>query len=266
MKLVNGAESGSGRSATRSGRIAEGVPLSKLIKREIAEIPELVMLSQPRSLSAERFRRLKTTLVHQFGDELQVIVVTSGAPAEGKSTVALNLALAFGAEIDEKTLLIDADLRRPSIGGLLQPAPKLGLREVLSKLAPLEHAVLELKNSPLEILPAGAKTEDPLELLTGQEASTMISGLRERYRWIVLDSPPIVPFTDADALGALSDGILMIARARTTHESLYQQAISAVTSTRILGAVFNDSPRSLADAGKYYDRYYSAYYDRDRKL
>lgn len=265
MELVDGADGDPNRVVSRSGRIAEGVPLSRLIKSEISEIPELVMLSQPRSLSAERFRRLKTTLVNRFGAELQVIVVTSGAPGEGKSTIALNLALALGAELDDKTLLIDADLRRPSIGALLQPAPKLGLREVLTKLAPLEHAVLELKNSALEILPAGSKTEAPLELLTAQEARSLISGLRERYRWIIIDTPPIVPFTDADALGALSDGILMVVRARSTPESVYQQAVSAVTSTRILGAVLNDSPRSLSDSGAYYDRYYRAYFDREHK-
>jgi capsular exopolysaccharide synthesis family protein len=239
--------------------VTVGVPLAKLIKRKIIESPEVVMLARTRSVGAERFRRLKTILVNQYRDEAQVIVVTSGAPEEGKSTVAINLALAFAAEGTEKTLLLDADLRRPSIRRWVHPKPQLGLGEILARRMPLDHAVLSLTNSPLEVLPAGGSVSNPMELLATEDAKTLFSTLRERYRRIIVDTPPIVPFSDADAIGALGDGILMVVRAETTPTSLYQQALGAVTSTRILGTVFNGTVRTLADSTRYYDGYYERY-------
>ena len=119
MKNVTRIHGGPGRGQGRvgdrksnlsDGKLTEGVPLAKLVKREMVHKAELVMLSQPRSIFAERFRRLKTSIAHQFGDAARVIVVTSGAPGEGKSTIAVNLALAFAAEGGEKTLLVDAGI------------------------------------------------------------------------------------------------------------------------------------------------------------
>ena len=125
----------------------------------------------------------------------------------------------------------------------VHPKPQLGLGEILSRRMPLDHAVLSLTNSPLEVLPAGGSVSNPMELLATEDAKTLFSTLRERYRRIIVDTPPIVPFSDADAIGALGDGILMVVRAETTPTSLYQQALGAVTSTRILGTVFNGTVR-----------------------
>ena len=100
-----------------AGPVAEGVPLAKLIKRKLVARPELVMVSNKRSIWAERFHRLRTILVNREkeNDQTQVIVVTSAAPEDGKSMISMNLALAFAADKDERTLIIDADLRRPTI-------------------------------------------------------------------------------------------------------------------------------------------------------
>jgi len=253
--------------AIRSNRekMAEGVPLAMIIKREMKVFPELVMLSQPRSVYAERFRRLKTNLVHHYGDDAKVIVVTSGIPGEGKSTVSMNLALAFATEESPRTLLIDGDLRRPSIGPKLNPPPQLGLTEVLDKRATLVHAILQLSNAPLHVLPAGSKAGDPHQFLTSPEVKDLFLELRERYDRIIVDTPPIIPFTDADSLGALSDGVILVARAGTTPKSAYAQEVAAVTSTKILGTVLNSSSGGLAGGKPYYDDYYHSYYDEDRK-
>ncbi len=256
---------GDRKGNTPGGKLTEGVPLAKLVKREMIAHPELVMLSQPRSIFAERFRRLKTSIAHQFGDAARVIVVTSGAPGEGKSTVAANLALAFAADGGDKTLLIDGDFRRPTVGRWLHPAPQLGFAEVLAKRTGLDHAILSLTNSTLEVLPAGDCPRDPLELIASQTARAMLAELRRNYARIVIDTPPVVPFTDADAMGAMADGVLMVVRAGATPKSVYRQALSSITSTRILGSVFNDAPHSLADGGRYYDKYYTAYYDKKRE-
>ena len=253
-------------SSGDSARVAEGVPLAKLIKRKLLPRPELVMLSEKRSVWAERFHRLRTVLVNseQQDEPTQVIVVTSAAPEEGKSMISMNLALSFAADKNERTLLIDADLRRPTIAGWLQPAPQLGLGEVLTELAALDHAVLNLENSPLKVLPAGRPVQQPAELLAADTTRELLQTLRARYDRIIIDTPPIVPFTDADLIGGLSDGVIIVTRAGRTAISSYEQAVEAVTSTRILGTVLNDVGFSLADTDRYFGKYADGYYDGER--
>jgi capsular exopolysaccharide synthesis family protein len=244
-------------------KIAEGVPLAMLYKREFKKSPDLVMLANPRSIPAERFRRLKTRIIHEF--DARVIVVTSGIPGEGKSTVAINLALAFASEGVEKTLLIDADLRRPSIGPRLDPSPQLGLAEVLDDEAELNHAVLHIKDTSLDVLPAGESSRtDPAQLLASDVARRLFDGFREAYDRVVIDSPPIIPFTDADVVGKLSDGVLLVTRSGMTPKSAYPQLISSVTSTRILGTVLNGATATQVGGRSAYDKYYDSYYEKQR--
>jgi capsular exopolysaccharide synthesis family protein len=194
-----------------------------------------------------------------------MIIVTSAIPGEGKSTVATNLALAFGAEAGGKALLVDADMRRPTIDTWLQPAPALGLSEVLAQRAKLDHALLSLEQSALMVLPAGSSPDDPLTLLESEMSKELFSELRRRFDWIVVDTPPIVPFSDADAVGGLSDGILMVVRKETTPASLYLEGIAAATSTQVLGVVFNDVTRGLTVSSSYYSEYYSSYAREPKK-
>ena len=256
-------------SAARPAPVAQGVPLSQLIKRELVPAPEVVMFSDPQSIHAERFRRLKTTLVHQ-GDEVNVVVVSSGAPGEGKSTVSINLALAYAAEADERTLLVDADLRHPALSKYFKPKPQIGLSHVLSGQAGEDHAILRLGQPPLEFLPAGEMTKDPLNLLSTSAMKQLIKRLRERYDHIIIDAPPLVPFTDADEIGSHSDGLILVVRAGVTPVSVVEQTIASITSAPVIGMVLNDlRPGSLADWGKsrggHYDKYYASYYEERRK-
>jgi capsular exopolysaccharide synthesis family protein len=241
-------------------QLTAGVPLAKVITRKLSGIPEIVMVSMPRSAAAERFRRLKTSLINQSEGTPQVIVVTSPGQGEGKSLVATNLALAFAADRRGEVLLIDADLRRPSIGEWLSPAPKLGFSELAQQLAEIDHAVLSLEGTPLKVLPAGAPARDPAEMLASDPTKALLASLRDRYKTIIIDTPPIVPFTDADVIGSLSDGLLMLARSSVTQKSSFQRALSLVTSTRILGTVLNATVFNLADwntpQAAEYDQYY----------
>jgi capsular exopolysaccharide synthesis family protein len=251
--------------AEQNEKITAGVPLVKLIKRKIVKAPEVVMLNQAHSLAAERFRRLKTTLLNEQGDSIQVIVVTSSGPGEGKSLISTNLAMAFAADKQGEVLLIDADMRRPSIGRLLDPPPKLGLTEILRGQTELDHAILELENSPLKVLPSGTPVRNPVDLLSSARAQSMFVTLRQRYRRVIVDTAPVVPFTDADVIGANSDGVLLVARSGHTQQSLFARAISSITSTKIVGTVLNDVTYSLADRGTYDYDYYHEYYDKKRK-
>src|SRR5580765_2400192 len=246
-------------------KVAAGIPLGKLIPRELTITPEVIMVNSPRSPGAERFRRLKTILLHDPQDEPQVIVVTSALPSEGKSLVALNLALAFAADRDGDVLLVAADIRRPGIDRWLHPAPKIGLEEVLSGEAEVDHGLLEIAAHHMTLLPAGEPPRDPVPLLSGASARSLVATLRKRFKRIIIDTPPIVPFTDADIVGAMADGVLIVARSRATPLALLEQAIASITSTRVLGIVLNDATANLADRRKNYDGYYSAYYGREAK-
>ncbi len=249
-------------TAAPEGKLAAGVPLSRIVPRQLLEGPEVVMSGPARSVAAEKFRRLKTLLENDEAGSPQVIVVTSATPREGKSLVALNLALAFASDQKGETLLVDADLRRPTVDHWLIPAPSLGLSEVLTGKVDLEHAVIRLKDVSLCVLPGGHPPQDPVDLLSSEYFRTLAAALRGQYRRVIVDTPPIVPFTDADVVGRLADGLVLVVRSGQTPKPLYQQAVSMVTSTRILGVVLNDVSFNLADRDRYYGRYYGHYYGK----
>lgn len=247
------------------GKLVEGVSLARLLVREFRKAPEIVMLDDSRSPAAERFRRLRSLLHHDQEGSPQVILVTSALPGEGKSTIAVNLALAFAIDDRGDVLLLDADTRRPTVGGWFDPPPALGLREVVEHNVGLDHAILEVKRTKLKVLPAGAPASDPVQMLASEAVAKVFVTLRERFARIIVDSPPIVPFTDADVIGAQCDGALVVARSGLTLRPALQQALSSVTTTRLLGIVLNDVQFSLADRHRNYTSYYQSYYDAEKK-
>lgn len=252
------------REAEPRGEAAKpvaGVPLGRIVPRRLVPPPGLVLLEKERSVAAERFRRLKAILAHDRGSAPQVVVVTSANAGEGKSLVAANLALAFAQDTRGGTLLVDADLRRPARMDWLSPEPALGLSDlVLEGLEP-DHAIVELTNAPLHVLPAGRAVDDPVSLFGSPVLATTMTRLRERYWRIVLDTPPVLLFAESDVIAAHADGVLLVARAGRTTVRAYHEALQAITSAPVLGAVLNDVEENLADwsqASPYvaYDEYY----------
>ena len=241
-------------------KLTAGVPLAKVIPRKLEAVPELVMLTDKRSMAAEEFRRLKTMLEKEGDDSPQAIVVTSSAPDEGKSTVSANLALAFAVEKLGEVLLVDADLRRPSIHNWLSPAPQLGVSDILEGRTELDHAVLSLENSPLKILPAGTVPREPADLISAEADKELFANLRRQFQRIIVDTPPVIPFSDADIIGSLCDGSVLVARSGQTEKAAFQQAQSLMTSSRILGVVLNDTEFAWADWNRRSRKYYNAYY------
>lgn len=244
--------------------VAQGVPMSKFVKRSLKRTPEMVMIRQDRTVAAEKFRRLRTLIKGR--EDQRIIVVTSAAPSEGKSTVALNVALGLASDSANRTLLLDADLRRPTVARWIKPAPSIGFTECLVGSATLEHALVTLEDSPLHVLPAGSSEQDPIELLATEKCRDFIEELRERYDHVIIDTPPVVPFTDADTLATYADGVLLVVRAGTTLRRTFEAATRAVSGAPILGAVLNDFAPNLADGVRDYDNYYyDEYYSRDRR-
>jgi len=255
----------SARQRHASGKIAEGVPLARLIPRKFRQAPEIVMLDGTRSPAAERFRRLRTLIHHDENGSPQVILVTSALPGEGKSTIAINLALAFALDDRGEVLLLDADTRRPTVGRWFEPAPSLGLCEVVEGNVGLDHAILDVKKTRLKVLPAGEPASDPVRMLSSEAIGKLFATLRERFTRIIVDSPPIVPFTDADVIGAQCDVAIVVARSGLTPRPALEQALSSVTTTRLLGIVLNDVQFSLADRHRHHESYYQRYYETGGK-
>jgi capsular exopolysaccharide synthesis family protein len=237
------------------------VPMARLIPREFIKAPEIVMLADSRLPAAECFRRLRSLIQHDPNGSPQVLLVTSALPGEGKSTIAMNLALAFAVDEGKDVLIIDADTRRPTVGRWLEPAPALGLREVVENNVGLDHAILDVKKTRLKVLPAGEPASDPVRLLSSLEIAKLFVTLRKRFTRIIVDTPPIVPFTDADVIGAQCDGAIVVARSGLTPQPALQQALSSLTTTRLLGIVLNDVRFSLADRHRHYESYYRRYYE-----
>lgn len=248
--------------------ITAGVPMARIVPRVLARSPELVVAVQPRSFATERFRRLRSVLSNPPQDAPRVITLASAVPGEGKSVVAMNLALAFASDDRSETpLLVDADLRRPSVERWLSPQPKLGLSDLLLGRAPLDHVILCLKDSSLEVLPSGEIPADPAGLLASDKARELMTELRARYSRIILDTPPVVPFADAAAIGRHSDGFVLVVRYGVTPVSAMQRATELLTgSAPVLGIVLNDVEENLADRGAYRaSRYYESYYSKERQ-
>jgi receptor protein-tyrosine kinase len=233
-----------------------GVPLGCGIPRRFKDDAHLVLLRRTASPVAERYRRLRLRLEQDCADAPgppQMIVVTSAIPGEGKTTTATNLALAFAEDQERRTLLIDADLRRPTASRFITPEPKFGLSEVLSGEATLDHALIELTDSKLWVLPSGAPRETPLELQQGDFLGSLMVELRRLFDRIVIDAPPTVPFTDAALLAAHADAALLVVRAGTTTKPLIRRARESLAGTNLLGVVLNEVEFTVVD--RYYYRY-----------
>ena len=269
-----GSFSGEGSSSPKPGKSGDtrvplvvGVPLGGIIPRGFIEDPHIVLANAPGSPIAERYRRLRLTLSRPNSDGAapQVVVVTSAVPEEGKTTTAINLALAFAEDRDRRTLLIDADLRRPSVTKYVAPAPTLGLSEILSGDATLDHVLVEMKASHLTLLPAGAPLRNPLELLRSDYLASVFAELRRRFDSIIVDTPPTVPFTDAAVLTSVADGALLVVRAGKTTGSLIDRACASLSQGTLLGVVLNDVAFTAVDRYYYqYDDYDPGYYaERD---
>jgi capsular exopolysaccharide synthesis family protein len=235
--------------------LVAGVPLGAIIPRKFTDDPHLVLVNRPGSPIAERYRRLRLKLDQPGPDGAprQIVLVTSAVPEEGKTTTTANLALAFAEDHDRSTLLIDADLRRPSVSRYLTPPTKLGLADVLSGDVSLEHALVEIKSAHLSILPAGTPTSNPLQLLQSDFLGGIFAELRRRFDRIVIDTPPTVPFTDAAVLSAVSDGCLLVIRAGKTTGTLINRARASLAHSTLLGVVLNDVAFTPVD--RYYYHY-----------
>lgn len=218
----------------------------------------LIVEDNPKSIEAESYRTLRTNIEYSsVNSEIKCILVTSANPQEGKSTVAGNLALSF-AQNGKKVIIIDCDLRKPSIHKKFNISNLCGFTEVMIGKESLENVIQEYKPN-VYILPSGKIPPNPSEMVSSAAMNNLLEVLKEEYDIIILDSPPIEAFTDGQILSTKADGTILVVQAGESKVESVKGAKNLLNrvGANIIGIVMN---RVNNDKKKY-----SYYYDTDEK-
>src|ERR1700728_731432 len=251
---------------SRSAR--EGPTAKRLVIATSKEAVELITQVRRQSQMAESYRALRTSLLlSNLGAPPKVIMVTSALPQEGKTTTSINCAVVL-AQKGIRVLLIDADLRRPSIHKTLGMGPRSGLSNVLTGSATLQTAITRSSILPnLDVLPAGTPPPNPAELLASTNMREVLIQLREQYDHIVIDTPPSLSVTDAVVLSPRADAIVLVIRSgQTTKQALRRSRdILMQVNAKVSGVLLNAVDLSSPDYYYYYEYQgkYARYYRDD---
>jgi len=231
----------------------------------------LVICTQPGSTTAEQFRKLRTRILGLgVDDPLKTIMVTSATETEGKTLVAANLAAAISFELNINALLVDTDLRNPSVGEMFGFKHTRGLSDYLTGQENIANFFIKTGIDRLSIIPGGSGRENPSELLGSTKMENLVNELKSRYadRYIIFDSSPLLVTTEPGVLTRMVDGIIIVVRAGVTPRETIQQALSQLDSEKIMGVVLNDLEfKSGALNSRYFgsSSYYYRYHREHRE-
>jgi non-specific protein-tyrosine kinase len=220
----------------------------------------LVTVNQPRSPVAEAYRVLRTNLAFSAGDApLRSLVVSSSSPVEGKTTTAANLAATI-AQSGKRVILVDTDLRRPTMHKLFQRSNTRGVTTALMEQSNLqvEDHLIDTDVENLFLMPSGPLPPNPADLLGSPRMAELIKALRLQADMVVFDSPPVMAVADAVLLARLTDAMLLVVRAESTRADVLKKAMEHLNQAgaNMLGVVLNGVSRS--NNGYYYHYYYSS--------
>jgi capsular exopolysaccharide synthesis family protein len=209
-------------------------------------------MTSPKSPIAEQFRTIRTNIEFSSVDEeVKTIVVTSSGPTEGKSTTTANLAVVF-AQQGKNVLMIDADLRKPTVHYTFHKENHVGLSNVLTRQATFEEAVQITSQENLFVLTSGPIPPNPSELLGSKGMLAMLKQAKNEYDVIILDSPPILAVTDAQILSNITDGVVFVVSSGSTEVESAKKSKELLESAKakILGVVLNN--KKVKDSQYYY--------------
>lgn len=218
----------------------------------------LVTYRQPQSGMAEAFRSLRTSVLLSFPERSpRLVLVTSAQPLEGKTSTAVNLAVAL-AQRGSKVILVDADLRKPSMHTVLNTDGRAGLSLYLSGSQECDGLIIPTTVPNLSLLPAGPVPPNPAELLSSGRMRDLLGRLGQEFEHVVLDSPPVLSITDATVLSVLVDGVILVVRSgKTTREMLrHTRGLLLSVNARVLGVVLNGVALDSVDYYYYHYKYY----------
>src|SRR5579863_8060910 len=189
------------------------VPPDRILRPTPTPEQRLVTLTEPDGRGAEMFRVLATRLAHmQNKRRLQKLLITSSGVDEGKSVITANLALTLARRPNERILLMEADLRRPTVSALFSSTPLQGVTEWSEGKLPLENALYQLRDSQLWLMASGHALEDPLPLLESDRFAKMLDTIAQSFDWVLIDATPMFPMADSISLSRVCDGVLVVVR------------------------------------------------------
>lgn len=220
----------------------------------------IVAITQPLSPYCEEYRSLRTHILHKGQKrKLRTIVVVSIGPSEGKSITALNLSWLFAQTDGVRALLIDSDLRMPSLATYLGIDNRTGLSDVLTGNAALTDAIVQLDPAGLYVLPGGAARSDVAELISGPRFGEILKEAEGLFDYVIVDAPPLGIFADAAVLIDLVDGALLVVKADQTRYKDIDRVLDTLPRERMLGTVLNHSEDTLMDESYYKYGLYGSY-------
>lgn len=219
---------------------------------------KLITFNQPKSRTAEAFRTLRTNI--QFSDvdgNLKTIVITSTSPGEGKSTVLANLAVAF-AQSGKQVLIVDCDLRRPTVHKNFNISNNIGLTNILIKDKLMDECINDTKIDNLSAISCGPIPPNPSELLGSKRMVEFIKKAEEQFDVVLLDAPPVLAVTDAQVLSKVSDGVLLLSSYGSTEKKALVKSKEQLdkVGAKLLGVILN---KVKDNKDSYYGKYYEYY-------
>lgn len=223
--------------------------------------PGIALLTNPRSVLSEQYRILAHRVREQAGkDGSAAVMLTSAVGGEGKTTIAINLALALARTTEGRVLLLDADLRKPRVGQYLEITPTRGFSHVLQRPEDdVQRYCWRLKE--LYVLPGAGSMPDPVGALSSERATALFASLRRQFQIIVVDAPPVLPIADASILSRLVDSVVFVVRARRSPRELIERAVEGLDAPKVMGIALNDvdvQRTRYAAAYRYYEKCYLA--------
>jgi capsular exopolysaccharide synthesis family protein len=204
--------------------------------------PMLVAGLAPKSPAAEQYRALRTRLGQAEGAAaLRSVLITSPQKGEGKSVTAANLALTMAQELQRRVVIVEADLRKPSLQQMFGLPIGPGLSEFLTGAVELTNVIKFLPQYHLAVIPGGAEPMNPAELLGSTAMRRLLDHLRTRFDRVILDTPPVLPLADVAVLAPIVDAVMLVVRAGFTPKPAIENALRGFDATRLVGVVLNES-------------------------
>jgi capsular exopolysaccharide synthesis family protein len=202
---------------------------------------------------AEQFRTLRSRLYQIRGNQtLRTLLVTSAAPAEGKTFVTGNLAQAISRQADRRTLIIDADLRCSRLHSALGAPNMPGLSDYLRGEVDERSVIQHGQTGNLWLIPGGTNVTNPSELLSNGRMKTLLDRMAPIFDWVIIDSPPCLPVADASVMADFCDGVLLVVRAGSTPSDLVRKAGNELRKGKVVGVILNAVESEAMGYGSYY--------------
>ncbi|WP_305046474.1 XrtA-associated tyrosine autokinase [Geoalkalibacter sp.] len=231
------------------------------VPRPLVNNPCLITATQPSSPISEQYRKLKSLLIKMTRSEKSrnSVLVTSTVGGEGKTVTALNLAITLAQEYDHTVLLVEADLRRPTIMNYLGLQAGIGLADCVLDGLDVGEALVKTGIGKLSVLPAGRPVKDPVEVFSSVRMAKLLAEVKSRYsdRFVIIDSTPLLPFAEGHILAGLVDSVIFVARQDYTPFDKLKEALASLKTPNLLGVVCNDIDGGITGTGYY--GYYGYY-------